>query len=65
MGRYKFVWDVASLCGRYYVIFIIVPGIFSGLLVQHFVNRRPFRQINQAQKLKCNSSYGLRAFLVP
>ena len=34
VGRYKFVW---ALLREY-------PGIFSGLLVQHFVKRRPFNQ---------------------
>ena len=34
VGRYKFVW---ALLRKY-------PGIFSGLLVQHFVKRRPFKQ---------------------
>ena len=40
VGRYKFVW---ALLRTY-------PGIFSGLLVQHFVKRRPFKQLaNQVQ----------------
>ena len=40
VGRYKFVW---ALLRKY-------PGIFSGLFVQHFVKRRPFKQsANQVQ----------------
>ena len=43
MGRYKFVW---ALLRKY-------PGIFSGLLMQHFVKRRPFRQsANPVQNTK-------------
>ena len=43
MGRYKVVW---ALLRKY-------PGIFSGLLMQHFVKRRPFRQsANQVQNTK-------------
>ena len=34
VGRYEFV---LALLRKY-------PGIFSGLLVQHFVKRRPFKQ---------------------
>ena len=43
VGRYKFVW---ALLRKY-------PGIFSGLLVQHFVKRRPFKQsANQVQNIE-------------
>ena len=43
MGRYKFVW---ALLRKY-------PGIFSGMLMQHFVKRRPFRQsANPVQNTK-------------
>ena len=40
VGRYKFVWALLRKS----------PGIFSGLLVQNFVKRRPFKQsANQVQ----------------
>ena len=43
VGRYKFVW---ALLRKY-------PGMFSGLLVQHFLKRRPFTQsANQMQNAK-------------
>ena len=43
VGRYKFV---CALLRKY-------PGIFSGLLVQHFVKRRPFKQsANQVQNIE-------------